>query len=139
MAGNMRKADDILRFITAGSATFTVKSVRTGKHFTYHIKADNKDKPTRWGVELLTGPDRYDYLGTAFASKPFLPASRFTGAPSVQGLLWLIEHLKSRGEDMIDARQVEFSHAGVCGRCRRELTEPLSLAIGLGPECRKRS
>lgn len=34
--------------------------------------------------------------------------------------------------------EAEANRAGVCRRCRRVLTDPISKALGIGPVCRSR-
>jgi len=59
-------------FLFGGKATLTLKSLKTGSHFTYKIRS-NKEK-TVFFVSLLNGPNNesdYMYMGTIFDKKNF--------------------------------------------------------------------
>jgi hypothetical protein len=123
------------KFLTAGNATFTVVSKRTGARFTYRVRASEKYGPEKLFASVLTGPDNtsdYTYLGVIEGS-----ALRRTRASTIdrdalsfQALSWLLGH--------IDSPMVEFHHCGRCARCGRALTTPESIESGMGPECRSK-
>jgi hypothetical protein len=153
LGGRALASTDALRFILAGNATITLKSLKTGVHFTYKIQEPQKKDPTRpvWFVKLLTGPDNtgdYTYLGMITASPlggsriaPLQPTFRATKAtrnpeaPSFKAFAFTFGALATgRG---IPAG-VEVRHEGRCGRCGRALTVPESIDRGIGPECAAR-
>lgn len=129
-------------FVLAGRAVFTLRSRRTGDRFTYQVKArDISDPRTVWFVSVLTGAQNdsdYSYLGFINAEEVFVNGgvkSRIGyDAPSAKGFAWFWRHV-----DALDLEQVEVWHEGACGRCGRALTDPESIASGLGPVCRGRS
>jgi hypothetical protein len=140
-----------LRYTLAGRAVFTLKSARTGVHYTYKVSiaADrrgthtrslftdqaNQEGPVRF-VHLLTGPDNtgdYTYLGVIRDG-----AFRLTGksrmtltAAPVLALNFALRQLRTG----VLPAALEFWHSGRCGRCARLLTVPESVAAGIGPEC----
>jgi len=132
-------------FLTAGNATFTVTSRKTGARFTYKVRKTEFD-PSRYFVSVLTGPDNegdFTYAGMLISSKGQLYPRQSKGskvsatAPSWLGFVWLVSRLNAysgNGEDII-ARQAEVHHEGRCGRCGRKLTVPESIESGFGPEC----
>jgi len=130
-------------YTTAGHATITLESRRTGNHFTYQVnRAKNTDgsPANRWFVGVLSGPDNdsdYSYIGlleTKTGGSLFRQTAkaRFKAdAPCVKGFVYFWSHV-DRGHlpsDMI------VRHNGSCGRCGRTLTVPASIERGLGPEC----
>lgn len=128
---------DIRQFILAGNALFTLKSMRTGEHYTFKVRAaiPNADKPpTHWSVFVLSGRDNsrdyrligrlWEYNGVVLFTHEVLRPS-----PAAAGFNWCWMHLERCGE------RFEFNHAGRCGRCGRLLTTPESVAAGIGPEC----
>lgn len=149
LGGRALATDDALRFILAGNATITLKSLRTGAHFTYKVQEPQKKDPARpvWFVKLLTGPDNtgdYTYLGMITATPlggrlglPVQPSFRATKAtrnpesPSFKAFAYTFGAL-AKGQTPAG---VEIRHEGRCGRCGRALTVPESIDRGIGPEC----
>jgi len=122
------------QFITAGNATFTTTSKRTGQRFTYKVRQPKADAPHF--VSLLSGPDNesdYQFLGTIFPDGKYFHGrkSRISpSAPSAVAFAWLWENIN---RDM--SKAVEIHHEGKCCRCGRKLTVPRSVELGCGPEC----
>ena len=138
-------SDLIAAFLTSGRATGTLKSLKSGSHFTFKISANRNDEHMFF-VSLLTGSDNehdYSYLGLLLRHPERGTLSfRVTGkscagndAASVRGFRWMLAKL-NRGEEL--SPQGEFHHEGRCGRCNRVLTEPESIETGLGPVCREK-
>lgn len=132
-------AIDAAKFVLAGNATFTLRSLKTGVRYTFKVQqgeAENGAKQDRWFVKYLTGTDNesdYTYLGMIQHGKFMLTAKSKLpwSAVPVVAFRWAFEHLIS-GQDLPNT---EFWHAGKCGRCGRKLTVPESIASGYGPEC----
>lgn len=144
LRGQVKDWDAVRRFIFAGAAHFTLRSLRTGERFTYRVRVKKED--TAAGVQdptyfvcWLRGPDNgedYGYVGVLRGDLGLrlTAASRVTRtAPCVRGLVWFLDAMK-HGRAVLGA-QVEFWHEGRCGRCGRRLTVPESVAEGFGPEC----
>lgn len=130
---------DIKAFILGGNATFTLKSLKTEKRFTYQVK-EADDKKGFFFVKVLAGPDnRTDYTYLGFVKDPYLPKliagkKGRPDAPSFKALDWFLS--KAWALDIPDG--VEFWHAGRCCSCNRMLTDPASIERGIGPECAKK-
>jgi len=131
----------IVAFLFAGRAKFTLVSTATGTRYTYQVTKARGNKTTApWFVSVLTGSDNehdYSYMGCIFPDKPHTlrhtAKSRVTAeAPSAKAFAWYLAKLAEASEQ---AHRVEFWHAGECGRCGRELTDPNSIESGLGPVC----
>jgi len=125
-------------FLTGGKAIFTVNNDK-GEHFTYRIKS-KADKKIYF-ASLLTGPNNtsdYTYMGL------FLPdsfslritrGSRYSyDTKSIKVFIWAC---KMVGEEKTLPEGYDINHIGFCCRCRKPLTEPESINIGMGPHCRK--
>jgi hypothetical protein len=90
-------------------------------------------------VSVLTGSDNvsdYTYLGQILRQpQPRYEHGRKSrigdGAPSAKAAQWFLSRLFGGG----DTSDVEVWHDGSCGRCGRDLTDPLSVSRGIGPEC----
>jgi len=95
--------------------------------------------PDRLFVAVLTGSDNtsdYTYLGQILRQ----PHPRYEhgrksrigpDAPSAKAAQWYRSRLFGGG----DLSTVEVWHDGSCARCGRDLTDPLSVRRGIGPEC----
>jgi len=128
--------DNAAVFLLAGHATVTVRSLKTGSHFTYNItKAKNRNI---WFVSVLTGDESYVYVGSMFPGGAFRMTQGSVlqaDAPSVQAITYTLRciyQVKRIPETL------EVMHDGRCAQCSRTLTHPESLESGLGPECAKK-
>jgi hypothetical protein len=138
MHGQLTDRDTAVRFMTAGKATVTLVSEKTGTRFTYKISA--AESGDTFFVGLLNGPDNeanYAYLGRIargiFWQGRKVPRAGDIGrdAPSSKAFDWTWRALM-RGNL---PSQLQIWHEGQCGRCGRKLTVPESIASGFGPEC----
>jgi hypothetical protein len=123
-------------FILAGNATFTLRSMRTGVRYTYKVvKAEERpNAPATWFVKRLFGSDNerdYRYVGFIRDDQFFVGRNVNAEETPVVAIRYYLERCL-RG---VAVANVEFSHAGRCGRCGRLLTVPESIASGFGPEC----
>lgn len=131
-------------YALAGRAVLTVVSGATGSHVTFKVRRSKRDGSPFWFVDARTGSqeiadDRklWRLIGTisprgyADARKPKLPA----GAPAIRAARWFFSRLLGSTATI---EGVEVWHEGACGRCGRALTDPVSIARGIGPECIKR-
>jgi hypothetical protein len=146
--GRITNTDEALKFIMAGNAYFTLRSVRTSTRYTYRMAMPKKAREDAklgsrpwYYVSLLNGPDNthnYTWMGTILANGNFKQApQRFVGmdAPSMRAFLWFYRYLNESSNRSQLPMDVEFWHEGRCGRCGRLLTVPESIARGIGPEC----
>ena len=126
-------------FMTAGRATVTLVSKKTGVRFTYKIskpKDGEVDNGFRF-VSVLNGPDNwtnYAYFGYIRNGVFFhgrAKARVSDTAASVKAFAWAWQKLAQGTLP----EQLQIWHEGKCGRCGRKLTVPSSIASGLGPEC----
>jgi len=125
---------DIMTFLTAGNATFTLEGSKS--RFTFRV-ARSKDGKLFF-ISVLTGPDNtadYAYVGVIRGSEFALTAkSRMTkDTPSVVAFAWFWRALVHKDEE--DLAKVRFFHECHCGRCGRPLTVPASVKRGIGPDC----
>jgi hypothetical protein len=140
-AARIEEVTALKKFITAGHALFTVVSKKTGIRRTFKVRvlpAKPGRKDILWGVSYLSGPENtsdYQYLGTLYPRGDKLgfkvKESISPTSESAVAFGWLVKALN--GES--DLAQCEIWHAGKCGRCGRVLTDPESIATGLGPKC----
>lgn len=133
--------EDVLSFITAGNATFTIVLLDQNTRYTY--KAMASDDAKYLFIKVLTGPDNtrnYTDIYMFHVNEDGEPVLRFRpnnrlreNAPSAVTFKRIFRHLLLRPDELLD--NVEFWHVGRCCRCGRTLTVPESIASGIGPEC----
>ncbi len=136
LGARFANASDSRAFMLAGNAHVTLVSTRTGVRFTFQVR--QPDATTPHFVAVLTGPDHYTYLGTIFGGRVFKHGVKSPiggDAPSAKAFAWAWPYI-ARGETPPDC---EVWHEGSCGKCGRQLTDPESIASGLGPICGGRS
>jgi len=140
---------EVLNFITAGKATFTIKNIATEGRYTYKVTTPpdkNKDQTGLLWVSVMMGSDNetsYKYIGclrkhyqTNIWSFAHSTNSKLSAVlPCVVGFTRIFNQIWAIGK--IDER-LEFWHAGRCCRCGEKLTVPESIASGIGPICAKR-
>ena len=143
MANELRTAGAVRTFIYAGDAIVTLQSAKTEVHFTYRISqaTDQRtgDPVDRWFVSVLSDSDRYTYLGMVYpaernrahALRATKGSRAGTDAPSWRAFNYLLTCLQ---KDRIPVSLI-VRHEGRCGRCRRPLTRPDSIDLGIGPDC----
>lgn len=138
----MNDVADIRTFVTAGNATFTLSSVKTGVRYTYKVYSPKKinNKQIHF-VLLLTGPDNtndYTYIGMINEGVFRTTAKSTMGydSPPVAAIAFLCRQVMCAGKTP-DSLGLEFRHQGKCGRCGRALTVPDSVDKGLGPSCQE--
>ena len=154
---------DALNFLKGGHAVFTIKSLKTDKHFTYKLSQkktkDHDGTDIRVGnyfVRVLAGADNQDWASSQYIGfiDPFFVNNYLRelkdpliagkkgkkNAPSFIALQWVLKKLATHDDtDCIDNWSVEIMHEGRCCRCSRALTHPDSIKSGIGPECAKRA
>lgn len=136
MTAQITTAAHALKFILAGNASLTIKSLKSGEHLTYRVQKPKANKAKANGpshfIKVRTGND-FAYLG-------FIVDGRYVhgrnadlpyNSPESRAFSWALDSL-SAGRVPTTC---EIWHEGTCGRCGRALTHPESIASGIGPEC----
>ena len=117
-------------------ADFTLKSLATGKDFTYKIA--RKEFKGNWytHISVEVGYLDFQYLGTYFSG-----AIRRKGAPvttqSAEAIAFVLNKVEKQNFALLDEK-MDLMHKGSCLVCGRTLTDANSIESGLGPVCRKR-
>jgi hypothetical protein len=137
----IRTPEDARAFLTAGRAVLTLKSLRTGDHLTFKVKAATKPGSVSHFVSVragFPGENKFSYLGTisdtAFriGRREKTPFGENDRQP--RAFKFLLENLVRNQMPP----SMEIWHEGQCGRCGRALTHPTSIASGIGPECARK-
>lgn len=129
----------IENFIFGGNSTFTLTSLKTGKHFAYKVKRKKNEDCyfVRAHAGGINGEGGFNYAGwmkinsnrikLTVKSHNDLDVAR-------EALNWTLNQVRFGNMP----EQLEFRHEGRCCRCNRKLTDPVSIDLGIGPECRKK-
>ena len=137
---------DIEYFITGGNATFTLVSVASENRITFKMSRTKFERPSFY-VSHLTGADNendYTYLGMVFDNTGLkgeqslqfaLTKASPQGTVQAKAFNWFLKQLQANNT-LTEA--LEFWHEGKCGVCGRKLTNPESIASGIGPVCATR-
>jgi hypothetical protein len=137
-----------LDFIKAGKAIFTVDNGK-GTHYTFKVTKKDPEVGSKWEkygpsffIGLLTGPDNtsdFTYMGMLKweGGRPICKltkASKFQEETTAVQVMNFALRVAWGSQQLPDGYSIR--HAGLCGRCARQLTDPVSLELGLGPICR---
>lgn len=139
----MNDTNEIKQFILAGNAIFTLTSKKSDNHLTFKMrKADGPNfSDDAYFISYLSGPNNdadYSYLGMLFINNGKLTIRMTAKSPSDQSrTMAAFTYFLGRLEKGDLGEQLDFQHAGRCGRCGRTLTDPESIRTGLGPICRQ--
>jgi hypothetical protein len=147
----------LLMHIMAGRSILTVRSRKTGEHYTFRFSrpAVSKERDGQrarpvW-VSLYGGPQggyldtdaerrNWTFIGTIWPNHnpfSFSMSSKSKLAATDKAALtaaWMARRLPEHADLLME--QAEWWHEGICGRCGRRLTVPESIESGFGPECR---
>lgn len=130
-----RLESDHLAFILGGHAFFTIR-VDDGERITYQVRKSSSDNPHF--VSVLVGPDNwknYRFIGTIFDGDKFR-IDKKPGAFSADTVsVPLFEKVFAGLVQNELAEGIEIWHAGKCRCCGKLLTDPDSIAAGIGPTC----
>lgn len=135
-------------FVLAGDSIFTIKTPADHKqsHRTYrveHVPASDK-YPEAWFVKLLVGSDNtdsrsYKYLGKLdpFTGQMASSAKSICGPSTFPVRLFnrTMARVWTGDHEAYEQHGFETMHMGRCGRCCRPLTDPVSVALAIGPDC----
>lgn len=135
----VREVSDQLAFVLAGRARFSLRNSTTGNHLTFSVEVGDGESAPHF-VSLLVGPDNegdYQHVGTIFEGRRFVVAKRYREAGAVvpRSVVVFGEVFRRLVGGRSLPPSVELWHAGRCARCGRTLTDPASIARGLGPVC----
>lgn len=121
-----------IEYIFGGNGKATI----VGRHrrYTYEF-SPSKDHELTF-VSTLIGPENQtDYLYIGFLNRQGKLVAGRKGNPDHPAFHALEWYIRKADEAPEVAEQAEFWHEGICARCGHPLTNPTSIARGLGPKC----
>lgn len=126
--------DVITREANNKGADFTIRSVKTGKDYTYKITRSEYQGKWYTHIKVETEYLKFVRLGTYFGG-----AIRNKGAivdsPSAVAIAWVLAKVEAKSFDLLDSN-IDLFHTGRCLVCSKTLTDAKSIEFGLGPICR---
>ena len=114
-------------------ADFTIKSLKTGKDYTYAISRSEFKGNWYTHIKVETGYLQFTRLGSYKGGK-ILNKGKVVDTPSAVAIAFVLAKVEEGKIDFLDAN-VEVMHKGCCLRCGRTLTDAQSIERGLGPVC----
>lgn len=117
-------------------ADFTLKSLATGKDFTYKIARKQFKGKFYTHVSVEVGYLQFEYLGTYFAGAIRRKGSQIT-TPSAVAIAYVLGKVEEQKFASLDEK-MDLMHTGSCLVCGRALTDAQSIESGLGPICRNK-
>ena len=151
---------NLTSFILAGKSLLTIENSIRGTHKTLSFMRD-KHREDLWYVYIRGDKDKavrlpgfetkknWLYCGivvweSPIKNQPKELAFKLTkgskilrGSEGWKAIDWFIRNINVM-PDYCRNKGVKIYHEGVCGRCGRTLTDPVSIQAGFGPECIKR-
>jgi len=115
---------------------FTVKSLKTGKDYTF--KVSRKEFNDKWytHVKVEVEYDNFKRLGTFYPSKgKIYHKGSEIKTPAAEAAAWLLRQIHGKKYSLVKDN-VEIMHTGSCLVCGKKLTDAESIDRGIGPICR---
>ena len=131
------------RMLAAGRLTATMRSKATGNHITLSFSAKTKGQDGWKTVPFFEATHVFIQQGQGGWGTPkvgtFYPTSGklYTekGFDSAAWLYAITNTLRAAETGVLDTEQFDIQEADRCGRCGKQLTDPVSIARGIGPTC----
>lgn len=135
------------RMLAAGNVVVTVTSVKTGDHITVKVASRFKNESGRGKKWQPAGPDEAthifmsvrsaddagwdDKIGTYYPRNGRFYEDRKADPARVWAAAGVLQWLNGNAEE----KNATFLESNECGRCGRQLTDPVSIERGIGPTC----
>jgi hypothetical protein len=115
-------------------ADFTIKSLQTGKEYTYRIT--RKDYNGNWFTFISVEQEYQKFVRLGYyANGNIIKARTVVETPSAKAIAYVLNKIEQNKINLLD-NQVHIMHTGNCLRCGRPLTDSHSIEVGLGPICK---
>ena len=128
-----------IRFFVGGRSVFTIDNGK-GTHYTFRIGRKTDTQP--FFVGILSGPNNendYTYMGIY---DPSTHNVRLTQKSKYNEESVPLKVIRWGIKQVVENKELpsgySIRHEGKCCRCGRTLTDPTSIELGIGPECRSK-
>ena len=114
---------------------FTIKSIKSGKDFTYSISRSEFKGNWYTHVKVETEYLKFKRIGTYFNGR-ITNKRQLVDTPSAKAIAFVLKAVEEKRFDYLDSVMLTY-HLGSCIRCGKTLTDATSIEYGLGPICAK--
>lgn len=115
-------------------ADFTIKSLKTGKDYTYKIARSEYNGKFYTHIKVEVEYLKFVRLGTYFGGR-ITNKGNMVETPSAIAIAYVLGKVDLKAFDVLDS-QIDVMHTGHCLVCGKTLTDANSIEFGLGPVCR---
>jgi hypothetical protein len=118
-------------------ASFTLRSHKTGRDYTYRIKRDAFNG--NWYTHIYVEKTylHFDYLGMYENGTIFRKKVGKISTSAAIHIAMILQKVEEKAFTFLDEK-IDVFHLGCCIRCGQTLTDAVSIEHGLGPICRKK-
>lgn len=117
-----------------GQGVVTVKSLKTGKDYTYKISRREFNDKWYTHISVEVGYLNFKYLGTYYKGSIYRKRIK-NETPSAVAIAYCLAKIEGNQSEWLDG-VVDIMGNGTCICCNRPLTDAESIEIGVGPICR---
>ena len=126
--------EGINRKANNNGSDFTIKSLKTGKDYTYKISRSEYNGVWYTHVKVEVEYQNFVRLGTYFNGS-IRHKGNVVESPSAMAIAYVLGKAETKNFGLLDSL-VEVMHTGNCLVCGKTLTDAKSIEFGLGPICR---
>lgn len=123
----------VLREKKSKGGVFTVKSIKTGKEYSYKIGRSEFNGVWFTHVKVEQGTQMFKYLGW-YKDGKLLRKKQSVKTPAAIAIAAVLRYVELGKFDWLDEK-MELYHEGKCLTCGRPLTDSDSIKRGIGPVC----
>lgn len=125
------KISNLLKYALAGRSYFMVQTSK-GK---YHYKMSYKNGSI-WFIYGSENGDDFKYIGCIGANHLLYITPDKCEFKTGDLILGCLAYIWSLARAEKDDERILVYHDGICSKCGRQLTDEVSINLGLGPVCR---
>lgn len=131
--------EDLLQYLHGGAGQVTMYSP-TGKTRTYKVAKPRHDQfaDGTYFIYAQYSNGEWAYVGMVDPEDLVVIRTTHSKFPRNHSIFKGAEYLYDMATGRIRSTKMRVLHEGVCGACGRKLTDPKSIACGIGPSCRRK-
>tara|TARA_Y100000389_G_scaffold55776_1_gene51673 strand:+ start:43 stop:465 length:423 start_codon:yes stop_codon:yes gene_type:complete len=115
---------------------FTIKSLASGKDYTYSVSRSEFKGNWYTHVKVETQYLEFKRIGSYFNGR-ITNKRQLVDTPSAKAIAFVLKAVEQKRFEFLDSKMETF-HLGKCIRCGKTLTDATSIQRGLGDVCAKK-